>query len=771
MNRSLFYERYEKFLSSLPMINAAWGDANAIVNGESICIPYIDKLGNCPEAIKAIQNVLRDSGKRTLICAETGSGKTWLLLNEIKKYTSEQMGRKEGFFKKKLLNIYLVPNKIQVKQCSRQYGIKGITAGDGIYKDELEDNSEFIMVYDKVDELLRYLEDSSTDLRAHYKINFVVDEAHLLYQAEHYRPVCIRKIFRAIDLVAKLDGNIIMVTASFETLAPLPFDRTIVFYREGEEPKPKTDIIVKPEGVYYTDFIIREIAKVLRAGKKAYVRLNDKKFAHQLADELEKRGLASKFAFLNSDEKEEIHGAYANETLSNLVHNNDLMEKQVWFCTSMVDAGMNIDTVGGKQDADICVLYCCDVNNVQIDNIEQSFNRFRFYYNERKVLLCTSNENLEEIALESILEKQYTTMKQAMDAYNALYQVFEHNYGREKAIELIRGQLEYICTDGTTSAGNLYLDEKLDSPKVVYDPIAFFRFCREKLYMHQFLNPDLLKQELQRVLGGEISIVDAYNDNSLVIIRETEEERKAFFTELVMNGKRAADFANFTGSDWERYADTEIADIYRTIRRDNTEFDTFYCLAVLSTKELRKMTKNVCKKEIGYLDLHEKEAIVALIKGQSYKKPYDASLVGYVMQGEYKNLLKKMILIGVDRPFDVIKSSRTDNEIRQAIIKKQALLVNRQYTKKYPPAGKFEQEQYAFIEAVESVRNAKSITLKKNGEYMDTILESINSRRELRKTYDCDDIIELAKRIYTGRNLKGGYLIKKLRIEDGEDNI
>lgn len=755
----------------MPKVNSVWGDAKAVVDGESIRIPYRDKLGNCPEAIEAIQKVLRDNGKRTLICAETGSGKTWLLLNEIKKYTQEQLEQEDGFYKKKILNIYLVPNKVQVKQSSRQYGIKGITAGDNIYRDELESNNQFIMVYDKVDELLYYLNNATTDLSAHYKINFVVDEAHLLYQAEHYRPVCIRRIFKAIDLVERLGGNIIMTTASFDTLVPLPFDRTIVFYREQEAPVPKTSIVVKPRDVYYTDFIIREIAKVLRAGKKAYVRLNDKQFAHQLADKLEEKRLAYEFAFLNSDEKEEIHGSYANETLANLVYHNDLLEKQVWFCTSMVDAGMNIDTVGGKLDEDICVLYCCDTNNMQIDNIEQSFNRFRFYYKERKILLCTSNKELRPIPLEKILKQQYETLKRAMDAYNALYQVLETNYGREKAIELIKGQLEYICSDGTTSAGNLYLDEKQENPKVVYDPIAFFRFCREKLYMYQFLNPDLLKAELERVLGGEVKIVDAYNDSSLVIIRETEAERKAFFAELMADDKRAEDFDRHYGKDWDRYAESSIGEIYRTIRRYNNCFDTLFYLATYDTKDLKKIVKQLCKADIAKLDTPEKEAITALIKGQSYKKPYNAILVGNVMQGEYKNLLKKMIVIGVNNPFEVIVKSEKDTEIRQAIIKKQAVLVNNQYIKKYPPAGKFETEQYAFIRAVEKVRNASTITLKKSGEYMDAILTDMNGDNRQGKTYDCEDIIEMAKRVYGGRNLKSGYLIKKLRVKDGEDNL
>lgn len=769
MNGNLFYRRYRKYLELMPKVNAAWDDSKAIVAGESICIPYRDKLGNCQEAIEAVQRVLRDNGKRTLICAETGSGKTWLLLNEIKKYTQEQIQQEDGFYKKRILNIYLVPNKVQVKQSSRQYGIKGITAGDSIYRDELEKNNEFIMVYDKVDELLYYLNNTTTDLRAHYKINFVVDEAHLLYQAEHYRPVCIRRIFRAIEQVERLGGNIIMTTASFETLVPLPFDRTIVFYREQEAPAPQTSIVVKPHEVYYTDFIIREIAKVLRAGKKAYVRLNDKQFAHQLSDELEKKGLAYEFAFLNSDEKEEVHGAYANETLANLVYHNDLMEKQVWFCTSMVDAGMNIDTVGGKHDEDICVLYCCDTNNMQIDNIEQSFNRFRFYYNERKVLLCNSNKDLQPVPLEDILKHQYTTLKRAMDAYNALYQMFETNYGREKAIELIKGQLEYICTDGTTSASNLYLDENRDVPKVVYDPIAFFRFCREKLYMYQFLNPDLLKTELERVLGGEVNIVDAYKDNSLVIFRETEEERKAFFSELMADDKRADEFDRHYGRDWDRYAESPIGEMYKILRRYNSSFDTLFYLATYSTKDLNKIIKQLCKADIAKLDTPEKDAITAIIKGQSYKKPYNAALVGNVMQGEYKNLLKKMIIIGVDNPFQVIAKSEKDTEIRQAIIKKQTILVNNQYMKKYPPAGKFETEQYAFIRAVEKVRSASTITLKKSGEYMDAILADMNTGTKQGKTYDCEDIIEMAKRVYGGRNLKAGYLIKKLRIKDGED--
>ena len=44
------------------------------------------------------------------------------------------------------------------------------------------------------------------------------------------------------------------------------------------------------------------------------------------------------------------------------------------------------------------------------------------------------------------------------------------------------------------------------------------------------------------------------------------------------------------------------------------------------------------------------------------------------MQGEYKNLLKKMIIIGVENPFEIIVKSEKDTEIRQAIIKKQLWL-------------------------------------------------------------------------------------------------
>lgn len=762
---SLFLERYHSFAEELPNISNAWADAKTSANAEIYEIPYENKLGSNQSAVSAIKNVLQDKGKKTLICAETGSGKTWALLNTVKEYTKEVLQAQNVLNKNNLIpvTIYLVPNRIQVKQCSRQYGIRGIVAGDNISYLELQKENGFIMVYDKVNEILDYLKNGLLNER--FQINLIIDEAHLLFQAEHYRPVCIRRIFETINEVEKICGNIIFVTASFATLAPLPFDRTLVFYRHNEIPKPDTTIVLKPEGIRNIDFILNEIAKGLKEKRSVYVRMNDKTLAHRIAEDLLKKGIARDFAFLNSDEKEECMGIYANPTLGKLIETNDLEKKGVWFCTSMVDAGVNIDTVGGIEDENLCVLFVCDTQNIQTDNIEQSFNRFRFFYKERKILLCNIKEGYKPLSLPTVLKYNYRNLLQEMDAYQSIFNIFINNYGKEKAAELITKQLNYICQDGSTSAGCLYLQEICfngdKTYQLEYDRISFFRYCREQIYMRQFLNPNLLREELEKILGGSIYIETSCNNVELSLDSKTDTERKIYFEQILMNNEKIQLFDTQIGPDWNKYKNSYIGNIYLILKRKYSAKESIQFLATLSYKKLKQLTKDICKQEIAELGTKEKKALLSIVKGEPCHHLYNVETVENVLNGEYKKFLTTLIKIGCtgDKPFKIIRESESDSDIKEQILQMQTKAVNAQYLKNYRPSGQFEKEQFALIKAIETHRKGTSITLKSDGAIMESILTQMNENKGLKNTYTAGIIMEMAMRIYRGRKIEGGYLL------------
>ena len=78
--------------------------------------------------------------------------------------------------------------------------------------------------------------------------------------------------------------------------------------------------------------------------------------------------------------------------------------------------------------------------------------------------------------------------------------------------------------------------------------------------------------------------------------------------------------------------------------------------------------------------------------------------------------------------------------------------------KNLPPAGAFARKQYAFIQAVEEVRDGSSISLYKDSKKLELIITKMFEKGH---KINPNEVFELAQRIFKGRDIE-----KTIRVEN-----
>ena len=125
--------------------------------------------------------------------------------------------------------------------------------------------------------------------------------------------------------------------------------------------------------------------------------------------------------------------------------------------------------------------------------------------------------------------------------------------------------------------------------------------------MRQFLNPNLLREELEKILGGSIYIETSCNNVELSLDSKTDTERKIYFEQILMNNEKIQLFDTQIGPDWNKYKNSYIGNIYLILKRKYSAKESIQFLATLSYKKLKQLTKDICKQEIAELDDDEKQ--------------------------------------------------------------------------------------------------------------------------------------------------------------------
>ena len=146
------------------------------------------------------------ANKKTLMVAPMASGKTYLIVNDIK-----QLAHSEN---KKV--VIVIPNILHIESMQEEYGINAVCGG-------LSYGGQDIVVVTP-DSLLKVT--SKLEQGTYY---LVVDEAH-----EKYSSVKFRKAFKNIDIAEQGAYKTIYVTATPQNLDVEAFDQTIDISRESK---------------------------------------------------------------------------------------------------------------------------------------------------------------------------------------------------------------------------------------------------------------------------------------------------------------------------------------------------------------------------------------------------------------------------------------------------------------------------------------------------------------------------------------------------------
>ena len=327
---------------------------------------FTEKLTKYPEEgnmgyIKSLIEL--DNGAKNLIIAPTGSGKTYSINAIFRQIDSESDSKQ--------LLCLLCPNRVQNIQNEKSDGYNFEALVAGVQLDENEHKVRQISaVYDKVPSIINYK-------KAHpdCKLRVVIDECHTLISANTYRGRAIDTIMWMIN--EKIADSYTFITATYENMCCFSFDNIVLFENQDYKPVFKSINIKYAKQKRFENLVLDTAIHE----SKPYIRLNHTEMIKKVKDTL--LGMGKDCQSVTADEKgsttnEDGTVTYNNAIFDHIVNHDDLYnnegEADVILATSLLDAGTNF-TKYSPESTPVFAIFDPDLMN--IDEIEQAFNRFR----------------------------------------------------------------------------------------------------------------------------------------------------------------------------------------------------------------------------------------------------------------------------------------------------------------------------------------------------------------------------------------------------------
>lgn len=419
---------------------------------------YVENLSE--EAVLAkIREALAEH-KIILLQAPTGCGKTYSFI----KHAKERKGK----------TIFLVPNVANVKQISLEYGIPGLH-GDEVKEGLWKDSNVVVATYDKAGAFL------NSNLE---NLLVVLDEAHNLQSQANFRNVAIQRVLKLVDnakeavflsaTINHLDHGLYGHLMKFEPETPKNIIGSSKILLSGKSPNKAVALDL--------------IRKLVAENKKCLVKMNNKGNLNCFKKDLDSSNVTSVVLTAdNKDTSEVMKGILTEQVLSD--------DYQVVFCTSILDAGVNL------KEVDVII----DVENGDPNSIRQLSARPRVSLGEHYIIIKgnTKNKNPEDRytreKVESAIEKRIETAESIGDDIIK----FESQLKKETK-EYLR--LKFSLVENT-------LDEeffiKVNSDGLYYVDVEAIRNKEyENLYNSLQTNPELLQRELLEY--GLSTVIEEY---------------------------------------------------------------------------------------------------------------------------------------------------------------------------------------------------------------------------------------------------------------------
>lgn len=305
------------------------------------------------------------SGETHLLISQTGSGKTYTILELLKEF--------------KFKAIFIVPNATNVEQIMREYDIPG-AYGDLGAEEQLTKGPVVTMTWDKFAQI------KDTDLSEYIAI---VDEIHQTFN-DMYRDDKIKGLYKNLDYCK---GRIDI------TATPNKLDFKIYDYIVEYEPNIQTKYNVK----IYNHIDDNKIIDIINNSNKFALLKDDTKYLNHI-----KTSINKKADIVNSNLKD------SSQTYFEIVNNSSISKIEGILNTSVIIAGVNINEpnvtdiiVVGVKDPSTIKQYVARFRDLETVNV----HIFNSKYNEN----ISNTYEIEWLVNERIKEVQYV-----IDSFNLM---------------------------------------------------------------------------------------------------------------------------------------------------------------------------------------------------------------------------------------------------------------------------------------------------------------------------------------------------------------
>lgn len=751
---SNYKRRIKKFVEEEKEIKKALCDLRKIAYVEkdvkTTFFEYENKMNDNKELVSYLENVcLNSNGKMLILASETGSGKTYT----IDKLNINVDNIKVGDTYK----ILVLPNTANVDQVSEHYNFVGVRGGVDIGSIDFKKQHDFAVIVDRIQEFVSYIPNS--------KINIFIDEAQVLINDSCFRSAAMLSAIKTIEELVNNGNNVFLTSATFEILSYFDFDEVVCCYKENDTKKSKL-VIKTTKNTTFNSFVVDTI----KSNKsKSFVRYNSTTTTN-VVDNLKAQNFDAKRVSSNDKNNNEIYDAIIND--------ESLPQADVWFTTSLLDAGCNITSVNGKKE-NIVPMFCCQTSKqINLMNIEQFFNRVRYNICEYQLIL-KYNEPIEneKLTLSECITKASKDLKSYLNSFK-LYldsikvrKIIEYGYELEndkmseelnKKIEEeieqeIKSVLSFKTADGRCNNFNCIYFE---NGEIKYNEIQFFKKAYEDYYMKQFFYKyDALIEELKERLSISEVIIENY-DEKLETLEKMISKNVSDSLDDYIENNGDIDINKREYKEFSQSIEYDLLKSSETLGLDNVEVANM--LVEGNTRIVKEMITDKVAEAARNFDFSKLNDIEA----EFYKglEVFKTSII-YDKINKKLNELKGFDDFGTqDKEIFFMLGDKTIKEVEEKLFEKQCIIVNKMFLNNQVVApGMVGSEQIYFINTINNLFG--------NEDYLILDKEDLKDIAKcMGKSYKPSKVEKLIKGCYSYRFVESGsnskVAKKKLRVNN-----